>query len=64
MEYKAEKICIETEDGVLELQENWTMQCDSFNDMQLKNDLLRAVNSYGFERPSKIQRKAILPLIL
>lgn len=64
MEHKAEKICIYTEDGVVDLQENWTTQCNSFDDMQLKNDLLRGVYSYGFERPSEIQRMAILPLIL
>lgn len=32
---------------------------ESFDDMGLESDLLRGVYSYGFEKPSAIQRKAI-----
>jgi translation initiation factor 4A len=35
----------------------------SFDDMGLKDDLLRGVYAYGFERPSAIQQRAIRPLI-
>jgi len=34
----------------------------SFDDMSLKDDLLRGINAYGFERPSIIQQKAIVPM--
>jgi ATP-dependent RNA helicase len=36
---------------------------DDFEDMGLKEDLLRGIFSYGFERPSAIQRRAIYPII-
>jgi translation initiation factor 4A len=34
----------------------------SFDDMQIKMDLLRGIFSYGFEEPSLIQRKGIVPI--
>jgi translation initiation factor 4A len=34
-----------------------------FDDLNLKDDLLHGIFSYGFEKPSKIQQKAILPII-
>ena len=37
---------------------------ESFDDMGLKEDLLRGIYSYGFEKPSAIQQRAIKPLIL
>jgi len=33
-----------------------------FDDMNLKEDLLRGIYSYGFEKPSIIQQRAILPI--
>tara|TARA_B100001057_G_C22820874_1_gene939345 strand:+ start:832 stop:2118 length:1287 start_codon:yes stop_codon:yes gene_type:complete len=36
---------------------------DSFEDLEIDQDIIRGVFSYGFERPSKIQSKAILPVI-
>ena len=36
---------------------------DSFDDLNLKSDLLRGIYGYGFEKPSIIQQKAILPII-
>jgi translation initiation factor 4A len=36
---------------------------DSFDNMELKPDLLRGVYAYGFERPSAIQQRAIMPII-
>eukprot|EP00771_Trimastix_marina_P000477 gnl/Trimastix_PCT/1499.p2 GENE.gnl/Trimastix_PCT/1499~~gnl/Trimastix_PCT/1499.p2 ORF type:complete len:411 (+),score=157.96 gnl/Trimastix_PCT/1499:55-1233(+) len=35
----------------------------SFDQMGLKEDLLRGIYSYGFERPSAIQQRAIIPVI-
>ena len=34
----------------------------SFDDMSLKDDLLRGIYAFGFEKPSGIQSKAILPM--
>jgi len=34
----------------------------TFDDMGLPDDLLRGIYSFGFERPSKIQSKAIVPM--
>jgi len=36
---------------------------DSFDNMGLKDELLRGIYSYGFEKPSAIQQKAIVPTI-
>ena len=36
----------------------------TFESMELREDLLKGVYSYGFERPSAIQQRAIRPLIL
>jgi len=36
---------------------------DSFDDMELNEGLLRGIYSYGYERPSAIQQKAIVPFI-
>lgn len=35
----------------------------SWDDLNLKHNLLRGIYSYGFENPSPIQQKAILPII-
>lgn len=35
----------------------------SFDDMGLKEDLLRGIYAYGFEKPSAIQQRAIMPCI-
>jgi translation initiation factor 4A len=57
-----EKMTIQSENG-FELESNWEERCDSFDNMGLKEDLLRGIYGYGFERPSMIQQKAIVPLI-
>lgn len=48
-------------DGVIE--SNWNEIVDSFDDMNLKEELLRGIYAYGFEKPSAIQKRAILPCI-
>lgn len=35
----------------------------SFDDLDLKDELLRGIYSYGFEKPSSIQQRAIKPMI-
>jgi len=40
-----------------------TSNIKTWDDLDLKNDILRGIYSYGFERPSDIQQKAILPII-
>jgi translation initiation factor 4A len=36
---------------------------DTFDQMKLKETILRGIYSYGFEKPSLIQQKAIVPMI-
>uniref|UniRef100_U5EXJ2 Eukaryotic initiation factor 4A n=1 Tax=Corethrella appendiculata TaxID=1370023 RepID=U5EXJ2_9DIPT len=48
-------------DGVIE--SNWTENVDNFDDMGLKEQLLRGIYAYGFEKPSAIQQRAIIPCI-
>jgi len=48
-------------DGVIE--SNWDQVVDNFDDMQLKEELLRGIYAYGFEKPSAIQQRAILPCV-
>merc|ERR1712193_400352 len=48
-------------DGVIE--STWNEVATSFDDMNLSDDLLRGIYAYGFEKPSAIQQRAILPCI-
>lgn len=59
-EYKNGPAALESE-GVIE--SNWNEVVDNFDDMNLKEELLRGIYAYGFERPSAIQQRAILPCI-
>lgn len=43
--------------------EDWTEVVDTFDELNLKKELLRGIYGYGFEKPSPIQSKAILPII-
>jgi len=36
---------------------------ESFDDMGLREELLRGIYAYGFEKPSAIQKRAIVPII-
>ena len=51
----------EVDEGLME--SNFTESVDSFDELNLKPDLLRGIYGYGFEKPSIIQQKAILPII-
>ncbi|KAI8587507.1 translation initiation factor eIF4A [Geranomyces variabilis] len=46
-----------------EIESNWDEVVDKFDDMKLREELLRGIYAYGFERPSAIQQRAILPVI-
>lgn len=48
---------------VFQLQSNWSEITDNFDDMNLKETLLRGIYAYGFEKPSAIQQRAIIPCI-
>lgn len=45
------------------IDSNWNETIDSFDLMDLKEDLLRGIYAYGFEKPSEIQKLAIKPTI-
>lgn len=40
-----------------------TQVVDSFDAMDLKEPLLRGIYAYGFEKPSAIQQRAIMPCV-
>ncbi|KAF7231963.1 hypothetical protein EG68_10620 [Paragonimus skrjabini miyazakii] len=46
-----------------DVESNSEVLCDSFDRMNLKEGLLRGIFAYGFEKPSAIQQRAILPSI-
>jgi len=48
-------------DGVID--SNWDEVCETFDEMSLKEELLRGIYAYGFEKPSAIQQRAIVPCI-
>lgn len=48
-------------DGIIE--SNWEEVVDNFDDMNLKEPLLRGIYAYGFEKPSAIQQRAIIPCV-
>lgn len=52
----------EEEDESL-FETNWTESVDAFEDLGLKNNLLRGIYGVGFVKPSVIQQKGILPII-
>ncbi|KPI40989.1 ATP-dependent RNA helicase eIF4A [Cyphellophora attinorum] len=46
-----------------QIESNYDEVTDSFDSMSLKAELLRGIYAYGFERPSAIQQRAIMPVI-
>jgi len=46
-----------------EIETNWDQVVENFDDMGLKDALLRGIYSYGFEKPSAIQQRAIIPIL-
>lgn len=50
-----DKMVFETTEGVEAIT--------SFDAMGIKDDLLRGIYQYGFEKPSAIQQRAVMPII-
>lgn len=44
------------------IEANYDEVIDSFDNMKLREELLRGIYAYGFEKPSAIQQRAIKPL--
>jgi len=47
-----------------QFETNWDKVVESFDHMDLREELLRGIYAYGFEKPSAIQQRGILPVIL
>ncbi|EOQ99535.1 hypothetical protein E3P92_03604 [Wallemia ichthyophaga] len=45
------------------IESNYDEVVDHFDNMELKPELLRGIYAYGFERPSAIQQRAIMPVV-
>ena len=43
---------------------NWDESIETFDGMELPDELLRGIYSYGFEKPSAIQQRACKPTML
>eukprot|EP01084_Bolivina_argentea_P271820 462599_1 len=46
-----------------QFETNWDKVVESFENMNLKEDLFRGICSYGFGEPSEVQQRGILPII-
>ena len=58
----SDKLRSPSEDGPTPAEDLITSPVIDFDDMELKDDLLRGIYGYGFESPSLIQQCAIRPL--
>lgn len=47
----------------IEIESNWEEKVEKFDELNLKEALLRGIYGYGFTKPSPIQQKGILPLL-
>lgn len=47
-----------------DFESNWDEAIETFDGMDLPEELLRGIYSYGFEKPSAIQQRAIKPTML
>eukprot|EP00611_Tribonema_gayanum_P029569 TRINITY_DN7955_c0_g1_i2.p1 TRINITY_DN7955_c0_g1~~TRINITY_DN7955_c0_g1_i2.p1 ORF type:complete len:154 (-),score=50.53 TRINITY_DN7955_c0_g1_i2:1779-2240(-) len=46
------------------IETNWDEAVESFDAMELREELLRGIYAYGFEKPSAIQQRAIKPILM
>lgn len=51
-----------TSDG-MRIESNWDQVVGTFDDMKLNEELLRGIYGYGFEKPSAIQQRGIMPVL-
>ena len=63
MESALERILTNSSPLAAQIESNYDETTDSFDGMNLTPELLRGVYAYGFERPSAIQQRAIMPVI-
>uniref|UniRef100_A0A061SBT7 RNA helicase n=2 Tax=Tetraselmis sp. GSL018 TaxID=582737 RepID=A0A061SBT7_9CHLO len=54
---------VDNEEGLVFETSKSVKVVSSFEDMGIKNDLLRGVYEYGFEKPSAIQQRAVMPIV-
>ena len=47
-----------------DLESNWDEAIETFDGMEIPEELLRGIYSYGFEKPSAIQQRAIKPTMM
>ncbi|OIV92253.1 hypothetical protein TanjilG_00271 [Lupinus angustifolius] len=59
---KRRRAALEAEDADFETTEG-VKAIGSFEEMGIKDDLLRGIYQYGFEKPSAIQQRAVTPII-
>lgn len=50
-------------EGGADINTNYTEVHETFDAMNLREDLLRGIFAYGFEKPSAIQQRGIMPMI-
>jgi translation initiation factor 4A len=62
-DYVEENNVTESVEGGMTLTGNYKEVVTSFDNMDLKDDLLRGIYAYGFEKPSAIQQRGILPIL-
>lgn len=46
-----------------QIESNYDETIDSFDDMNLKEELVRGIYNHGFERPSAVQQRVIGPMM-
>jgi translation initiation factor 4A len=56
-------IKVESENAGEVIETNITQVVTSFDDMGLTDNLLRGIYAYGFEKPSAIQQRGIIPIL-
>jgi len=59
----AQKVAENVETDSLITTTNWNQICKSFDDMDLQDELLRGIYANAFEKPSRIQERAIVPVV-
>lgn len=47
-----------------DLESNWDEAIETFDGMEIPEELLRGIYSYGFEKPSAIQQRAVKPTMM
>lgn len=59
--FRCVSACARKSTHYFHLQSTWERVCESFDDMNLREPLLRGIYNVGFEKPSAIQARAIEP---